>query len=407
MFCEFDFLTKEQNVLLTLVRKTLFENDLNVDIDSVDLSELWREASIQTVPLLSMNTIDSDGGFLGENEYAKNKLQSYFLRNIAVGTEHAHLHNLLSKAGISYVIIKGMASSAYYPDELMRLMGDVDFIVKKEDMSATDKVLSDAGYVARKKENAHHITYDKDGMRCEMHFLPPGIPDGDMGSKISSFFDDITEKACVKETSLGEISMPSVFHHGLILLLHTIHHLIGDGLGLRHLCDWAVFVSHFSEDEFRNIFESPLKDVGIWRFAVILTKVCADFLGATTVINDDECNENFCNRLISDIFSSGNFGQKNPDRSHESLFISKNSKDNTNIYSLFLNAILAVNEIVYSHWKIARKCKLFLIPGWLFFGGRYILRSIMGKRPEIRMNRIIDEARERSEFYDSLKLFEV
>ena len=407
MLCKYDFLTKEQNVLLALVRKTLFETNLDIDFESVDFAELWKEANIQAVPLLTMNMLDASEVFSEEAVYVKNKLQAYFLRNIAVGTEHSYIHDLVSDAGIPYVIIKGMASSSYYPDELMRLMGDVDFLVRKDDMAKTDKLLADAGYVARKKDYSHHVTYDRDGMRCEMHFLPPGIPDGGIGEKIVRLFDDIVEKAVTKETSLGKISMPSQFHHGLILLLHTIHHLTGDGLGLRHLCDWAAFLSGFSENEFRGIFESQLKSVGLWRFAVILTTVCKEYLGAPDVISGENCDKNACKGLVTDIFSAGNFGQKNPDRSHESLFISKSSGDNKSKGSLLINAILSVNEIVYSHWKIAKKYKIFLIPGWLFFGGRYILRSIMGKRPEIRMDRIIDEVRERTEFYDSLGLFEV
>ena len=55
--------------------------------------------------------------------------------------------------------------------------------------------------------------------------------------------------------------MPSHFHHGLNLLLHTNQHLLGEGLGLRHLCDWAVFAAGFSDEEFRELFEEKLKAV--------------------------------------------------------------------------------------------------------------------------------------------------
>jgi hypothetical protein len=65
----------------------------------------------------------------------------------------------------------------------------------------------------------------------------------------------------------------------------------------------------------------------------------------------------------------------------------------------------AVNEIVYAHWKIARKIKLLLPLGWLFFGGRYIIRSLTGKRPEIRLKNVMNEAHERQKFYDDLELF--
>lgn len=406
MFCRYDFLSEEQNTLLSLVSDSLSGRNDTVLSETVDFAGVWREAEIQTVLLLAMNRVDAENFPENEKNAFKKRMQSYFMKNIAVGTEHNRLHTLLTDAGVPYSIIKGMASAVYYPDELMRLMGDVDFIIRPEDKEKADKALVADGYTPRKKENSHHITYDKGALRCELHFLPPGIPDGETGDKIASFFEDITEKSCEKETTLGKMCLPSAYHHGLILLLHTVHHLTGDGLGLRHLCDWAVFVSSFTETQFRNLFEENLRSVGLWKFAVVLTEACAKFLGTPMHLSDKNTDEGYCDNLIADIFSSGNFGQKNPDRSHESLFVSGKKTDDKSVKSLVCNAIRSVNEIVYSHWRIARKFKILLIFGWLFFGGRYIIRSLTGKRPEIRMKQVVSEARERQKFYDKLNLFE-
>ncbi len=405
MFCGYDFLTKEQNILLTLVRCSLLGEKNEAFSEPVDFSALWKEAEIQTVLLLALNNSESTLFSQSEREFLKNRLQSYFLKNIAVGSEHSHLHKLLTQAEIPYVIIKGMASSSYYPDELMRLMGDVDFLVKKEDMTKVDCILVDDGYTVRKKENSHHVTYDKGGQRIEMHFLPPGIPEGGAGERLVGFFDDITQKSSLKETAFGKLSVPSPYHHGLVLLLHTVHHMTGDGLGLRHLCDWSVFASSFAENDFRSIFEESLKSVGLWNFAVVLTRVCCECLGCSLVLSGESVCDESCRQFLADVFSSGNFGQKNPDRSHESLFMPDNNPGNKK-NSLIVNAILSVNEIVYSNWRIVRKLKILLPVGWLFFGGRYIIRSLMGKRPEIRLRNVVSEARERQSFYDKLKLFE-
>lgn len=400
----FEYLTEEQNILLALLKNSLFGKAEKISFEKSDYYNLWNEALVQTVVLIAMNDFETVSLSDEEKALVKSKLQSFFLKNISVGTEHCHLHSLLSDADIPYVIIKGMASSVYYPDELMRLLGDVDFLIREEDMAAVDKILCNDGYVARKKENSHHVTYDKDGLRCEMHFMPPGIPTGSAGDIVSEFFNDIIEKSHVIDTSLGKMSVPSVYHHGLIILLHAIHHLTGDGLGLRHLCDWAVFISSLTKEEFCSVFENSLKSAGLWKIAVILTSVCAEYLGAPFVIYDESLDNELCKKLICDIFSSGNFGQKNADRSHESLFIADKKKDNKK-HGLIRNAILAVNEIVYSHWRIARRIRLLLPLGWIFFGGRYIIRSLAGKRPEIRLKNVLNEAYERQKFYDDLELF--
>ena len=174
---------------------------------------------------------------------------------------------------------------------------DVDFLVKECDIERVDKLLTADGYVARKKEHSHHITYTKNGIRAEMHFLPPGIPEGKTGERIKGYFENITDEARDAKTSVGSICVPSDFHHGMLLLLHTIHHLTGDGLGLRHLCDWAVFVSSFKEAEFIALFEEKLKSVGMWEFAKILTKASGMFLGAPCVLSENDADEDICSAL--------------------------------------------------------------------------------------------------------------
>lgn len=50
----------------------------------------------------------------------------------------------------------------------------------------------------------------------------------------------------------GNMVCPSDFHHGLILLLHTSHNMLGERIGLCHLCDWTVFVNSFTKDKFKK-----------------------------------------------------------------------------------------------------------------------------------------------------------
>lgn len=67
---------------------------------------------------------------------------------------------------------------------------------------------------------------------------------------------------------------------------------------------------------------------------------------------------------------------------------------------------ISANSIVYKNWKAARKLKILLPFGWVFFGGRYIIRSLLGKRPKIRPNKVAKEASERMDIYAELHLFE-
>ena len=65
----------------------------------------------------------------------------------------------------------------------------------------------------------------------------------------------------------------------------------------------------------------------------------------------------------------------------------------------------SANNIVYNNWKISKKLKFLLPFGWILYGGRYIIRSLLGKRPKIRPQKVAKEASERIEIYSLLNLF--
>ena len=60
---------------------------------------------------------------------------------------HTDVHDWMTAAGIDYVILKGCSSSYYYPVPLDRGMGDVDFLVKKDDLEKAGEILRKRGFV--------------------------------------------------------------------------------------------------------------------------------------------------------------------------------------------------------------------------------------------------------------------
>ena len=67
-------------------------------------------------------------------------------QNIQVIEEHKNIHKLLSENNIPYVFLKGCASARYYPDPLLRGMGDVDFYVPPEQLDKARGVFEEDGF---------------------------------------------------------------------------------------------------------------------------------------------------------------------------------------------------------------------------------------------------------------------
>jgi hypothetical protein len=279
-------------------------------------------------------------------------------------------------------------------------MGDVDFLVSESDVEKACKVLEQNGFKRNPKEHEKHIVYSNDKANYEMHTTPAGVPKGPEGDKVRELLKDIIKDSREIETHFGTIRVPSHFHHGLVILLHTCCHFTSEGIGLRQLCDWAAYVSHFSDEEFSEMFEDSLKSVGLWRFARILTQVCTECLGLTKRSFTGEIDSELVNDFTAEIFKSGNLGQKNATSVQESVLVRADKKE-----SFLKHFISSINEIVYFYWGFTRKFKILLPLGWVFFGGRYVMRSLLGKRPKISMKTLKDRTDMRNSLYEEIKLF--
>ncbi len=388
-------LEKHEKILLDLLANGLFDACRNIDLSCPEMSSVWLEAYFQTVTLIAFSGTDKSKSGSSINQALAD--------NARIDYEHTRIHKIMTDADIPYMILKGYASALYYRDPLMRSMGDVDFLVDNRFLEAASNAMEKNGCKKSNKNRDFHDVYIGKNCRFELHSEPAGIPRGKIGDKVREYLSDALECSREVEAEVGTVRVPSDFHHGLIILLHMCHHLTGDGLGMRHLCDWAVFTAALGEEKFLDMFEEKLKSIGMWEFAKTVTSIACDYLGAPRMKWAENADKNLAYKILKDVFRGGNFGQKSPDRSHESLLISdKNEKDTPMIKQLFKSA----NAIVYSNWHIAKKLKILLPIGWIFFGGRYIIRSVFGKRPSVRPRKIAREAAERKKLYAKLKLFE-
>lgn len=392
---------KIEQVLLDMMANSLFNANRPIDSEEINWMLVWYEAYVQAVSLNAFSGAAPKSCTLEAISGIREKLNNALREVVHVNKEHIRLHNIMTEAEIPYVILKGAASAAYYPDPLLRTMGDVDFLIDRSNVDKACKVLEEKGFKRNPKEHEKHIVYYDETAHYEMHIEPAGIPKGDTGDKIRELLKDIIEKSHECETLFGTIRVPSDFHHGLVILLHTCCHLTSEGIGLRQLCDWATFVSSFSEDDFCKIFEESLKSVGLWRFAQVLTQTSVKYLGCPEHCWVGAENAELTEGVIKDIFKNGNLGQKNSTSMQESLFLTGNGKKE----SLVKHFFSSINEIVYFYWNFTRKLKFLLPLGWLFFGGRYIIRSFLGKRPKINIKNIKSEATTRSDLYEEMELF--
>ena len=380
-------MTETQSCLLSLLSSSLFGAEKQ-PFDRIDYSELKNEALLHSVFPLIYPAIEESLPPEIKNEWAT----IYFkivTDNIRIDREHAELHSIMERIKIPYTTIKGLGSAAYYPDPLLRTMGDVDFLVSPGDLDAAGRELEKNGFQKSSAHHKFHTAYHRNDSYWEMHFSVGGIPKNSCGETVRNYLSDLIEKSEVY--TLNDIScrIPSRFHHGVIMLLHMISHIKGSGIGLRHLCDWAVYVDQVDIGQYSR----QLSEMGLWTFACQLTAVSSKYLGSTAFDGCLEFDDDFLRSVIEDFVAAGNLGKKNPARASENNIVRES------------NPVLSLATGAKDFFPFADKYPILLPLAMVFFVCRFIWLRLTGKRKWMDAASI-KEARDRKNLDSQFHVFE-
>lgn len=369
-----------------------------------DWQEVLKEAKAQSVCLAVFDALSKESDICANvrEEFELVSAKQISL-NMTVHSYHNYLHNLMEKNDIDYCVIKGSSSAYYYKNPLIRAMGDVDFLVKAEDLEKAKNILLEDGFSLYEDKHISHLVFRKGKMHFEMHFSLPGMPQGKYGEILKTYLSDVFEKSETVTIEGLEFKTPSAFHHGLILLMHTYHHMLGEGVGLRHLCDIACFINSFKENEFEETFKEKLQICGLWHFAKILAHTCYKYLSIEhkNFMCDDL--DDIAHAVMKDIFAGGNFGKKDEKRKDQALAISDRGKDGIG-KSAHLQFIKSVNKAAQVQFPFIKRHKILHPVGFVAFIFRRGYRVIKGTRKMPEFN--IKGAKKRKEIYSQFRLFE-
>ncbi len=318
--------------LLSLVRSAIHmeQNPFDFSVLSEnDWSALMKESVNHSVALLAFDALKCVDVRIPENvkKRWRDIALSLFCQNFEVLDAQKELIKILEQNKVNYVILKGTASASYYPDFEKRSFGDIDFLIDSHRKEEVEKILILNGYNCTLKDYVCHSVFEKESVQFEMHYEIVGVPAGSCGTIFREYMMGAEKMGFKNENPM--FSNPIHKIHAVILLLHTIHHLIDEGVGLRHLCDWACFVEKTHKEAFWQEDIYPLlKKTGTLKFASILTKTASLNLGCFCFDWAQRADDEVCNALICDILELGNFGRANKARSISGKVISNRLENN-------------------------------------------------------------------------------
>lgn len=395
-------MTSTQQQLIQILSHQLFGAAAAIS-PNTDISSLFVEARQQAVFQLVYSYLENTLAPGAEKDSAEEEFAAALVKNIRNLSYHSKLHTFLTAHNIPYVILKGPAAAMYYPIPTLRTMGDVDFLVSKGQVELVDSLLNNKGFhkIDGAEKHDFHWEYRKDSISLELHWEAPGVPD----NTTRGYLENMIQDARTITAATGEFSVPSPFHHGLVLLLHITSHMAGGGIGLRHLCDWLVFENQLSDEAFQATFSKPLQDIGLWRFAQVLTKIGVMYFGCSPREWCAEADSSVCTAFLEDILNGGNFGVKDHTRRSQAKLIQNHTTKRVSS-SIWQNAFISIHEKAKRDYPLFRRIPLLLPVGWLIVIVQYLVRIATGRRNNVFEKKIYTDAVNRQALYAALKLFE-
>lgn len=394
-------MTKEQETICKLIAKTLFGKEGALPQD-VPWSSVYQECIRQTIPALVTGAIPQEAPFEVRMKWI-NASGVHAASNQRVEQGHYAIHQLLTENGIPYTMVKGMATSAYYPDPSLRTLGDVDFLIRKEDGERCDRLLKENGYVAEEHALPYEWGYQKNGTEFELHISVNGIPEGEKRAVTEQLLSDMIETSAVSDSFPEPLVVPDDLHHGLVILLHTAKHMVSEGVGFRQICDWAVFVSHLGED-FPSLFQEPLEKIGLWHYAQVLSAVCAAYIGMPAYSWIPEQEEEFLETVMEDLLRQGNF-RRTADSGVDTILVEKTDVGGAAEGSMLKQLLKNLGQKAKYKWPVMNRAKPLIPFGVAVMCLQYAAGSMTGKYKKIDPKQLIGTAKKRRGLYEELALF--
>ena len=321
--------------LLNCISAALDGRECALTLAPDDWTALLRLAGEQKLLPLVYAAVRGTPGFAAAPEAGRAAARRQTMREAAAQTVHTEaflrLYQALRAEGLAPVVVKGIVCRALYPQPELRPSSDEDLYLTAAEMPRFHAVLLRAGFVLTEPErdyrSAHEARYvhPDTGLVVEGHWalfpteyavyaaLNVIISGGNFEE-----LPDLMQRAQDWETGGVTLRVPDACDHLIFLLLHAFKHFISSGVGVRQLCDIALWMRRFGAQIDWQRVRAALRATHSEGFAAAVIDAGVHWFGleraAAHIPPDWETLESAA--LLADALSGGVYGSADSTRRH-------------------------------------------------------------------------------------------
>ena len=306
---EDEVLTQKDIIFLDALRKAILSEKFEEPLGNLEEKELLSK-SIECGLTAFVSDIFTSDGEAFKRFSVKTEKNSEVLTKLAYD-----IQDTLAENNIISFIYKGPMLAGYYPVPSHRSFGDVDIVVKKENLAGTVNLLCKFGFVKNEKQYwNHHIVLNYCGIKTEIH---TDFTEAFACREINEPADDLLKEEF--KMAEDEHNLRPHFSEYATLVstyLHMLEHFLSAGMGIKFLVDFTLLLNNGLEEKTKERFKEFVSLSKTEGFAECVLNTCVNYLG----LNKEYENYIFANVRLSqeaflkDVLDSESFGRQDKAR---------------------------------------------------------------------------------------------
>ena len=246
-------------------------------------------------------------------EETNNKYYALVMQSLANNERRMFFLGKLSKelnaTGIEHCVMKGISLASIYPMPELRISGDVDILIDPADEKRVMRFLEERNFVVTERDkNSQNFTakHPKAGL-FEIHVK---LFDSEFDKYVLKGKFGVKESYDVMITPDGNSFNILGKNDGLYFVAsHMIKHFVKDGLGLRQISDWLLYVEKYRNEVQLDSFNSVIRELGFEKFMNAIYSVGNEYFKMNFEAEYESPED-----ILSDMDEGGSFGHNDIDR---------------------------------------------------------------------------------------------
>lgn len=209
----------------------------------------------------------------------------------------AELSEMWSMEGIRMMVFKGQANAALYPKPEHRAVGDIDCWLFGAAEKGDEIAKTHGADVSFDWYRHSKIAYK--GETIENH----RVMSHTRGSEKKQNMEDEL-RLMLNPTDLsmidgcGKAKMPSPQFNACFLTYHGLHHFTSEGLRMKQILDWAMFLQKEQDKVDWSQYNDFCKRYKLDRFASVMNFIASEYLGVQLNNSDIKVDGTFAEKII-------------------------------------------------------------------------------------------------------------